>query len=193
MSKKGTPFNLEGFVQNPDGSYSKKKTVLQPREKTTKIVLTEDNRSITPKMFMDTYKQTGQMLLPEHNIPKYHIEFPVDPIGKPRMTQVDKWHKRPATDRYWELKAQMKQIAEGYKFTLPESNYHMIFYIPMPDSWPKKKKLEMDGQPHKQKPDKDNLEKGVLDALCKEDSYVWDGRVTKYWAFKGKIVIKNLE
>lgn len=198
MSKKKTPFSLDGFVQNEDGSWSKKKTQLQPREMKKEVEYKDPvGKTILkateylPYQNIDTYKKTG-MLMSANDSPKYCIEFPVDPMGKPRMTQSDKWKKRKVTDRYWELKAQMRQIAEGYNFTLPESNYHMIFHIPMPDSWPKKKKLEMDGQPHKQKPDKDNLEKGVLDALCKEDSYVWDGRVSKYWAFKGKIVIKNL-
>jgi len=117
------------------------------------------------------------------------ISFPVDAMGKPRMTQQDRWKKRPATDRYWELKSRLKSIAEGAKFELPACNYHMVFYLPMADSWPKSKKEEMVGRPHQQKPDKDNLEKAVLDCLCKEDSYVWDGRVTKLWAYHGRIDI----
>jgi Holliday junction resolvase RusA-like endonuclease len=108
------------------------------------------------------------------------------------MTQSDKWRKRKVTDRYWELKRQMKLIADSCHFEMPESDYHMIFNIAMPNSWSEKKKESLNGQPHKQKPDKDNLEKGVLDALCEEDSYVWDGRVTKLWAYKGSVIIKNL-
>lgn len=120
------------------------------------------------------------------------ISFPIDPMGKPRMTQQDRWKKRPATDRYWEMKSRIKQIAEGAKFVLPESNMHMIFYIPMADSWSKKRKEEMDGKPHQQKPDGDNILKGIQDALCKDDSYVWDVRITKRWAYKGRIDIYNI-
>ncbi len=120
------------------------------------------------------------------------ISFPVDPIGKPRMTQQDKWKKRPTTDRYWELKSRMKKIATGACFELPESNIHMIFYLPMADSWSKKKKEEMDGKPHKQKPDGDNILKGVQDALCKDDSFIWDVRISKYWAYKGRIDIYKI-
>ncbi len=120
------------------------------------------------------------------------ISFPVDPIGKPRMTQKDQWKKRDATDRYWELKRQMKQIAEGANFTMPESHIHIVCYMPMPYSWPKKKKEEMNGRPHQQKPDADNILKGIQDALCKEDSYIWDVRISKYWSYKGAIEIYKI-
>lgn len=123
---------------------------------------------------------------------KLLISFPVDPIGKPRMTQQDKWKKRAATDRYWELKSQITQIATGLHFQLPESNMHMIFYMPMPDSWSKKKKEEMSGMPHQQKPDGDNILKGIQDALCKDDSFIWDVRITKYWSYKGRIDIYQI-
>lgn len=176
---------LNGMVEVSPGVFQKPKTVLQPREK-AKL---KDNSNI---IVFGCANYSSEINNFENSKTEWSIEFPVDPMGKPRMTQKDKWSKREVTDRYWELKRHMKQIADVYNFKLPEANYHMIFYIPMPDSWPKSKKEQMNLQPHKQRPDKDNLEKGVLDALCPEDSYVWDGRVTKYWAYKGKIVIKNL-
>ena len=83
----------------------------------------------------------------------YFFQFEVDPIGKPRMTQSDRWKKRPATDRYWELKSKLKLIAGIYKFVMPDSGYHMIFYIAMPKSWSAKKKEQFDGKPHQSKPD----------------------------------------
>lgn len=117
------------------------------------------------------------------------IAFHVDPIGKPRMTQSDKWKKRDATDKYWIYKDQLKKIASGYNFTLPESGIHMIFRMPMPDSWSKNKKEEMAGTPHRSKPDADNILKGVQDALCDNDSYIWDVRITKEWSYYGVILI----
>ena len=51
----------------------------------------------------------------------------------------------------------------------------------------------MIGKPHRMKPDKDNLEKGFLDSILKEDSVVWDGRVTKLWGEKGKIIFEFLD
>ena len=58
--------------------------------------------------------------------------------------------------------------------------------------WSKKKKHEMDGKPHQSRPDKDNLEKALLDAIYEEDSHVWDSRVTKVWGYYGAIVIDDM-
>ena len=52
-----------------------------------------------------------------------------------------------------------------------------------------KKRAQLNGQAHQQKPDKDNLEKALLDAIFDDDSRVWDGRVTKLWGEKGQIII----
>ncbi len=193
MAYTSEQFNSMGLKKNADGTYSKPKSIPQPRE-VYKNTNTTMNTSYPPKFVGVGEREifTAEAGFVKESLLNFSIEFPVDPMGKPRMTQRDKWHKREVTDRYWELKRQVKQIAEGYNFTMPDSNYHMIFYIPMPDSWAKKKKAEMNERPHKQKPDKDNLEKAILDALCTEDSYVWDGRVSKYWAYKGKIIIKSL-
>ncbi len=51
----------------------------------------------------------------------------------------------------------------------------------------------MNDQPHQSRPDKDNLEKAVQDALCKEDNYIWDSRVTKVWSQTPGIEIRPLE
>jgi Holliday junction resolvase RusA-like endonuclease len=59
----------------------------------------------------------------------------------------------------------------------------------MPASWSEKQKRAMDGMPHQQKPDLDNLVKGVLDALLPlEDCKVWHiGSQSKFWARTGEI------
>lgn len=49
----------------------------------------------------------------------------------------------------------------------------------------------MDGKPHQQTPDKDNLEKALLDAVYDNDCRVWDGRVSKIWGREGKIIVKE--
>jgi Holliday junction resolvase RusA-like endonuclease len=115
--------------------------------------------------------------------------FEINPMGKPRMTQRDKWAKRPAVTKYWQFKDKLKEQAVKLGFEMPEANYHMTFQIPMPESWSKKKKEQMNGKPHQQKPDKDNIEKAFTDALCKDDSYIWDGRTTKIWGYTGKIEV----
>lgn len=113
-------------------------------------------------------------------------EYPITPVPKPRMTQRDKWKKRPNVTRY---RAYCDEVRlRGIK--LPDCGYHVVFVLPMPKSWSKKKRDKMDGQPHQQTPDKDNLEKALLDAIFTDDSTVWDGRVSKIWGIQGKIIIE---
>ena len=65
----------------------------------------------------------------------------------------------------------------------------VIFYLPMPKSWSKKKKALMLGQGHQQKPDVDNLLKAVMDATLKEDSHIYDIHSQKFWSDQGSIKI----
>jgi Holliday junction resolvase RusA-like endonuclease len=67
------------------------------------------------------------------------------------------------------------------------------FGIEMPASWSRKKKLSMRGQPHQQKPDIDNLQKSVLDALLPDDSVVHSITATKVWDLAGWIRIEDFE
>jgi len=67
------------------------------------------------------------------------------------------------------------------------------FYLPLPKSYSKKKREELMGQPHEQKPDIDNLVKGLLDALLKEDKGVHTIIASKSWANNGMIVVNNLK
>lgn len=43
--------------------------------------------------------------------------------------------------------------------------------------------------PHLCKPDRDNLEKALLDGVFGEDSHVWDGRATKLWGRRPLLII----
>lgn len=101
------------------------------------------------------------------------------------MTQRDRWAKRKPVLEYFAYKDEIR--LRGVK--LPENGYHVTFILPMPISWSKKKRAAMNGKPHQQRPDKDNLEKALLDAIFDEDSKVWDGRVTKLWGEVGQIII----
>lgn len=116
------------------------------------------------------------------------IEFDIKPCPKPRMTRADSWKKRPIVLKYWrftdELKLQAKRL--NYK---PGDKVSLIFYIPMAKSWSKKKREQMLGKPHKQKPDIDNLAKAFLDGLLEEDSWVWSLTAEKYWANEGSIMV----
>lgn len=113
------------------------------------------------------------------------MKIKIVPVPKPRMTRADSWKKRPAVMRYWEFCDTLREL---YKKEVPHSVY-LVFHIPMPKSWSKKMKTSMIGKPHKQKPDIDNLQKSFLDALCKDDSYVYRIRAEKYWSDKGYIEV----
>jgi Holliday junction resolvase RusA-like endonuclease len=100
----------------------------------------------------------------------------ITPMGKPRMTQADKWHKRKVTSAYWRFKMECQLI----KISVPDM-CDIKFYIPMPKSWSKKKRSEMNYKPHQQKPDIDNLVKAVLDAVLEDDSHVHTVHASKVW------------
>jgi Holliday junction resolvase RusA-like endonuclease len=102
------------------------------------------------------------------------------PIGKPRMTQRDKWAKRPAVIRYREF-ADSLRLQIGHLVPPDVLRLSWIAYFPMPESWSKKKKEEMRGKPHRQKPDRDNVDKAILDSLFDDDSGIASGTLDKRW------------
>lgn len=114
--------------------------------------------------------------------------YDITPMGKPRMTQRDRWKKRPVVLRYHAFKDEVRLK----KVELPES-YHIIFVLPMPKTWSKKKKEAMKGTAHQQTPDKDNLEKALLDALHTNDAHIWTGCVSKIWGYEGKIIVSECD
>jgi Holliday junction resolvase RusA-like endonuclease len=113
--------------------------------------------------------------------------FEVDPVSKPRMTRRDVWKKRPCVLRYHAYKDRLLELAAGW--VPPKSGAHIMFMMPMPKSWSKKKKDDLLWRPHQQRPDIDNLHKAFLDAFFQEDSEVWDCRITKMWATVGSVKI----
>ncbi|BDH46419.1 crossover junction endodeoxyribonuclease RuvA [Salmonella enterica subsp. enterica serovar Choleraesuis] len=111
--------------------------------------------------------------------------YPITPLGKPRMTRADVWKKRPAVLRYRAFCDEVRL----HKIQMPEAHSHIIFTIPMPASWSKKKRLQHDGQPHQAKPDCDNMLKALMDAIYEDDAHIWDCRITKIWGEAGQITI----
>lgn len=111
--------------------------------------------------------------------------FNICPVAKPRMTQQDKWIKRPEVMRY---RAYCVEVRLN-RIQLSEEGQHIRFVIPMPASWSKRKRAELNGKPHRQKPDVDNLHKGLMDAILDDDSGVWDVRISKVWGETGCIEI----
>lgn len=117
------------------------------------------------------------------------LTFPVNPFPKPRMTQSDKWKKRPVVVKYHIFKDSLNHYADEFNYTVGEQ-LSVVFILKMPKSWSEKKKKEFDGQPHQQTPDLDNLVKAFKDALCLEDSYIHTYiNMQKKWGREGKIIV----
>lgn len=114
--------------------------------------------------------------------------YQITPMGKPRMTRADKWKKRPEVMRYRAFcdEVRLRHVA------LPESGAHVTFVLPMPASWSKKKRQQNNGQPHRAKPDCDNMLKALMDALYDDDAHIWDCHITKVWGEAGQIIIREV-
>ncbi len=136
-------------------------------------------------------KPKKQQLTADGKVVLPYITLNIVPVAKPRMTQSDKWKKRPATDKYWKFKDDLKMLCFLCRWK-PKDDLDVKFVIPMPISWSKKKRLKMDGQPHKQRPDLDNLIKAFKDALLIEDSHVHTyHNMKKVWGRSGAIILKR--
>lgn len=117
-----------------------------------------------------------------HTVKQFVVR--VEPMGAPRMTQSDKWKKRPVVLRYFAFKDAVR-AAVGPLDSVPDE-IHLRFHIPMPDSWPQSKKDKMSGAPHRCRPDYDNLCKIWGDSLFEEDGGIWRGSQEKLWCKRGE-------
>lgn len=121
---------------------------------------------------------------------KNQIVFPIDPIGKPRMTFGDKANYRPIIQRYWAFKSQLSKLAAGVNYAIGDI-LNIEFHMPMPKGWDREYKSEMDETPHQLRPDIDNCIKGFCDCLAKEDKTIWNITAKKLWSYTGKIIINQ--
>ena len=113
--------------------------------------------------------------------------YPVVPCPKPRMTQRDKWAKRPAVLKYHAFKDECRLRMNDVVL----DGARVIFHVPMPKSWSKKKRVEMNTRPHRSRPDLDNYMKALGDSLYIEDSHIADVCLSKRWAYEGGIEIER--
>ena len=113
--------------------------------------------------------------------------YEINPIAKPRQTQRDKWMKRPCVVRYRAFADEVR----AQKVKLPLSGAHVIFILPLPKSYSKKKQKALLMQEHTIRPDLDNLFKSLADACYTDDSGIWDVRLTKLWGVNGGFYVRQ--
>lgn len=113
--------------------------------------------------------------------------YDVEPVAKPRMTRADKWRRppRPEVARYRRFCDQIR--LKRVQLPMP---YKVTFFLPLADGHD-----DWDGRIHEEVPDKDNLEKALLDAIYKDDRKVWSGWPEKRWTkeTRGFFTVQRLE
>ncbi len=115
--------------------------------------------------------------------------FDIAPTAAPRQTRRDKFKPSPAVVRY----RVFRDLVAAKVKELPDDFFHVVYMIQVPASWSQKKKREHVGHPHLGKPDKDNLDKALLDSVFRnrDDAHVWNTASTKLWAYYPGIIIAD--
>ena len=115
--------------------------------------------------------------------------YDICPVTKPRQTRSDVWKKRKCVLKYRAFADEVR--AAGIQ--LPPSGASVVFHLPMPKSWSKKKRAAIVGQPHQQVPDVSNLLKALEDAVHSDDSHIWHySGLAKRWGLKGRIELGGI-
>jgi len=137
-------------------------------------------REIAEDAIAGVFKPSGAFLATDAGVGMRFVIYQ-QPIGKPRMTRRDKWAKLPVVISYhqWADKAR-EQVRH---ITLPSEPISLSIraYFAIPQSWSKRKRMQMVGQPHRQKPDWDNIAKAIQDIFWEKDQMVAFGHVEKFW------------
>ena len=112
------------------------------------------------------------------------------PPGKPRMTRRDKWMRRPCVMRYRSWCDRVREVAGNLPPAEKVLSLDWAAYFEPPKSWPKKTRDRQLCKLHRAKPDRDNVDKAVLDCLYPGgDSAIAKGTIVKRWGTPPRIEI----
>ena len=119
--------------------------------------------------------------------------YSITPNPKVRMTRRDTWGNqkvRPAVAKWRAFRDRVQEL--GLKVLEGDS---VEFVVPMPGSWSAKKRAQMNGTMHRQKPDLDNLLGGLFDAAMPEEDKELAalGGLRKVWGTEGQIRLTRKE
>jgi len=119
------------------------------------------------------------------------IVIPGPPPGKPRMTQRDKWKQRPEVVRYRQWCDRVR-AAVGDLLPAAErvAEVNWTAYFEPPPSWSKNRRVAAIGQRHRSKPDRDNIDKALLDCLFRRDERIADGTLRKRWDWNARLEVE---
>ena len=130
---------------------------------------------------------------------RWSVFVPITPVAQPRQRistiggQARSYLPKKHPVNNYKLVLQQAAKEAGIVVAGGPLTVGLVFYLPMPASWSKKKRGAMLHSPHCQKPDLDNLAKAVLDGLqpvIGDDCRVWQfGVLRKLWAEHGGIGI----
>lgn len=119
------------------------------------------------------------------------ISVPVAAIGAPRMTRADAWKKRPCVLRYRAWKDVARRAAGRLPPADEVESLSWTATFEMPKSWSAKKRTLMSGCLHRSKPDRDNIDKAILDCLYPGgDAAIAQGSIQKVWGIESMLIIK---
>jgi Holliday junction resolvase RusA-like endonuclease len=104
-------------------------------------------------------------------------------MGKPRQTRRDKWMHRDCVVRYRLFADTVRMYApRDIRWDeLGQVNISWTAFFSIPKSYSAKRRAALAGKPHTVKPDRDNVDKALLDALFENDSIVSGGHLQKLW------------
>lgn len=112
------------------------------------------------------------------------------PLAKPRMVRSDAWKKRKCVLRYWDYKNELILSAKKQNFIL-EDSYEVLFTLPIPKLFSKKKKQGLVGECHRVKPDLDNLVKAINDCFNIADQSIYSIKAQKVYGETPSVKIHN--
>jgi len=93
--------------------------------------------------------------------------------GRARKRRIEKYNK---------YRMELFHLAKEAGFRLPVCGWSMYFYFPIKKRIPEKAKQALHGQLHLQKPDVDNITKGIFDSLSTADQQIAQlSGIGKFW------------
>lgn len=109
------------------------------------------------------------------------------PVGKPTMSQRDRWKERDAVVRYRSFCDAVREACTGKRDQKIDGMLYMAMiafaHRRIPKSYSDTRRQALEGQICDEKPDTDNITKSVGDALFGEDKWLGGTQCWKFWAY----------